>query len=157
MSHSSKIYAYFISVVGLSLGSYCTYVYIKSIFACANPTAELIQFGVLWALYIVCRCFPIYIRDDYAIDMSFICNLATILCKGPITAVTMILISTPFVIVQSSTDPKVYCHIFNTEPIKTAFNTTNYVISVSIAGFLYVLTGVQSDSLHCQTLLFRVL
>ena len=78
MSRSSKIYAYVISAIGISLGSYCVYSYFSLIPTYANPKYELTQFGVLLFLYIICRCLPIYIRDDYAIDMSFICTLAMI-------------------------------------------------------------------------------
>ncbi len=153
MSRSSKIYAYFISIIGLSLGSYCAYSYIASIVTCANPSGELAQFGVLWLLYIVCRCFPIYIRDDYAIDMSFICNLAIILCKGPFAAATMVLVSTPFIIEPSPTEDKRFVHILNTPPIKTAFNAGNYVISVFIAGSLYRITGGSVGVLTLPTII----
>jgi putative nucleotidyltransferase with HDIG domain len=141
MSRSSKIYAYSISLIGLPLGLYCIYSYISTLVTYADPSQELVQFGVLWALNVVCRCFPIYIRDDYAIDMSFICYLATILCKGPVFAVTMVLISTPFVVVGSNTEEKVYYHIFNIPFIKTAFNTSNFMISIFLSGVLFEKTG----------------
>jgi putative nucleotidyltransferase with HDIG domain len=147
MSRSSKIYAYFISLMGLPLGLYCVYTYFQSIVTCNNPLQELTQFGVLWLLYVVCRCFPIYIRDDYAIDMSFICNLATILCKGPVFAVAMVLTSTPFVIVHSDTEDRKYYHIFNTPFIKTAFNTSNFMISVFLTGVFFKAVGGKVGSL----------
>ena len=141
MSRASKIYAYFISTVGLSLGLYCVYSYFTLIVTCANPKYELEQFGILLLLYILCRCFPIYIRDDYAIDMSFICNLAAILCKGPVVAATMILFSTLFVIEPSHTEDRKFIHIFNTSPIKTAFNTSNFILTVYFAGVIYEKSG----------------
>ncbi len=141
MSRSSKIYANFISVIGITLGLYCIYSYLNLIIHCNNPKEEMVQFAILLVLYIVCRCFPIYIRDDYAIDMSFICNLATVLCKGPIAAAAMVLISTPFEVVHSNTEERTTYHIFNTPPIKTAFNAGNYVISVYVSGLIYVAAG----------------
>lgn len=141
MSRSSKIYAYTISTIGLTLGLYCVYSYLNSIFTCANPANELAQFGLLLFLYIICRCFPIYIREDYAIDMSFICNLATVLCKGPVAAAAMVLISMPFVVKVSNTEDKKFVHIFNTPPIKTAFNASNFILSIFISGNLYILAG----------------
>ncbi len=141
MSRSSKIYAYLISAIGLSLGSYCVYSYFTFIVTCANPKYELAQFGVLLLLYIICRCFPIYIRDDYAIDMSFICNLAALLCKGPVVAAAMVLISTLFVIEPSHSESKKFIHIFNTPLIKTAFNASNFILSVFLSGVLYQKIG----------------
>lgn len=143
MSRSSKIYAYFISFIGLSLGLYCSYAYIQTIITRADPGRELIQFGTLLILYIVCRCFPIYIRDDYAIDMSFICNFATVLCKGPVAAVALILISTPFVVEPSHSEEHKFITIFNTEPIKTTFNVSNFIISIYISGQFYLWSGGQ--------------
>ena len=148
MSRSSKIYAYFISIVGLALGSYSTYLYITSILAASNVQKELTQFGVLWFLYILCRCFPIYIRENYTIDMSFICNLVALLYKGPVAAATMILISVPFVVVQLNTSPKTYLHIFNVKPIKTTFNTANYILSVYSAGLAYTFFGGKVGTLE---------
>jgi len=154
MSRPSKIYAYFISFIGLLLGSYCMFTYIKSIVMSTNPTNELVQFGVLWVLNVVCRCFPIYIRDDYAVDMSFICYLAIILCKGPIFAVTMVLCSTPFVFEPSHTEEKKFISIFNTPPIKTTFNTSNIIISVFISGVLFTKVGGVVGSLALPGVLF---
>lgn len=141
MSRSSKQYAYFVSAAGLILGSYCVYLYLNSIWSSLLSAHELAQFLVLFFLYIVCRCFPIYIRDDYAIDMSFICNLATIICQGPVAAAAMVLLSTPFVVVRSNTDERTFYHIFNKPPIKTAFNAANYIISVYVAGSMYQKAG----------------
>lgn len=154
MSRSSKIYAYFISTIGLSLGLYCVYSYLESVFTSANPMKELAQFAILWVLYVICRCFPIYIRDDYAIDMSFICNLATVLCKGPVAAAAMVLISTPFIVVQSNTNKQIFYHIFNTEPIKTAFNTSNIVLCIFLSGVLYEKVGGVVGSVGLPQILF---
>lgn len=141
MSRTSKIYAYFISVIGITLGSYCVFQYFHSVFFDPNPKAELMQFGVLLLLYILCRCLPIYIRKDYAIDMSFICNLATILCKGPVVSAAMVLIATPFIIVPTNTGDRTYDHLFNKPPIKTAFNAGNITISAFLAALVYQKTG----------------
>ncbi len=125
MSRSSKIYAYIISAVGISLGSYCVYLYFQESFTKFNPKQGLAQFGVLTFLYIICRCLPIYIRDDYTIDMSFVCNLASIFCFGPVFSAAMVTISMPFIITPTNTGEKNYNHIFNRPPIKTAFNAEN--------------------------------
>ncbi len=141
MSRSSKIYAYVISAIGISLGSYCVYSYFSLIPTYANPKYELTQFVVLLFLYIICRCLPIYIRDDYSIDMSFICTLAAILSKGPLAAVAIVLISTPFIVVQNNYGDRSLSHIFNKPPIKTAFNAGNFSISVYFSGIAYEKTG----------------
>ncbi len=156
MSRSSKIYAYFISTVGLLLGFYCTYIYIASIAASSDINEELLQFGVLFILYVICRCFPIYIRDDYAIDMSFICNFATVLCKGPAAAVALILISAPFIFEPSHVEEKKYITIFNTSPLKTAFNTANFILSIFISGSLYQVFGGKAGDLSLPTIIVPV-
>lgn len=143
MSRSSKTYAYFVSVVGLSFGLYCVYNYINYVFHQPNLGKALLQFGILWILYIICRCFPIYVRDDYAIDMSFLCNLGAILCLGPTAGAAMVLLSVPFIVVRSNWDQQMYHHIFNTPPIKTAFNASNIILSVLAAGFAFIRTGGQ--------------
>jgi len=141
MSRSSKIYAYFISAVGISLGSYCVYLYFQHAFTSSNLNLELAKFGVLTFLYTICRCLPIYIRDDYSIDMSFVCNLASLFCYGPVISAAMIIISTPFIIIPTNTGEKTFTHFFNRPPIKTAFNAANFVISVFISGVLYEKAG----------------
>lgn len=144
MSQSSKIYACFISTIGLILGSYCTYSYVLSVMGTSGTKGikeELLSTAVLFLLYIVCRCFPIYIRSDYAVDMSFICSLAMLLYRGPAAAAAMAFVSTPFVAVQTSMDPKKWHHIFNVPFIKTAFNAGNYTISIYLAGSVYQALG----------------
>jgi len=141
MSRASKIYAYFISVIGLGLGFYCVYTYFRFIVTCANPVNELAHFGVLLFLFIACRCLPIDIREGYAIDMSFICNFAALLVKGPVVAAAMVIISAPLVITQSPKGDKSISHVFNTPPIKTAFNASNIAISVYLSGVLYQAIG----------------
>lgn len=141
MSRASKIYVYIISAIGLSLGFYCVYSYFRFIITCANPMYELAHFGVLLFLFIACRCLPIDISDGFAIDMSFICNFAALLIKGPVVAAAMVLISTPLVVAQPPKGEKAMCHIFNTPPIKTAFNASNFIISVFISGTIYQKIG----------------
>lgn len=141
MSRSSKIYAYIVSAIGISLGSYCVYIYFYSIFSGVDIKQKLAQFFVLSFLYIICRCLPIYIRDDYTIDMSFVCNLASIFCFGPIFSTAMVMISMPFIVTPKNTGEKSYIHIFNRAPIKTAFNAGNYAISVFTSGVLYQKAG----------------
>lgn len=157
MSRSSKIYAYSISAVGLYTGLYCVYSYGQYIFNQPQPEKSLIKFGILWMLYIICRCFPIYIRNDYSIDMSFICNLGTVLYIGPVASAAMVILSTPFVVVQSSRDQHVYCHIFNTAPIKTAFNTSNFLLSVYISGVLFQKSGGKIGVLDLPGVLFPLI
>lgn len=141
MSRTSKIYACFISVIGITLGSYCVYQYFHTVFSYPDPNAELRQFGVLLLLYLLCRCLPIYIRKDYAIDMSFVCNLASVLCKGPVVSAAMVIIATPFVIVPTNSKDRAYDHFFNKPPIKTAFNAGNITISVFLAAVAYQKCG----------------
>ena len=112
MSRSSKIYACFVSIVGILLGLRCTVFYLSTTFSGPQRSDELRQFFVLWVLYIICRCFPIFIRENYAFDMSFICGMAAVLSKGPEAAAALVLLSTPFVVKRSSRKNK-NLHIFS--------------------------------------------
>ncbi|HBE86255.1 MAG TPA: hypothetical protein DDW53_13935, partial [Lachnoclostridium sp.] len=56
-------------------------------------------------------------------------------------AAAVILLGTPFIVIKSNQEDKRFCHIFNTEPIKTAFNSSNLIISVFIAGASYLKAG----------------
>lgn len=153
MRRSSKIYACIMSFVGVGTGLYCVYSYFTYILSQPDLSKLLMQFVILWILYIICRCFPIYIRDDFAIDISFICNLSTILCLGPVAGAAMVLLGTPFEVVRSYGESKVYYHIFNTPPIKTAFNAGNYIISIYISGCVYIKLGGTVGSLYIPSII----
>lgn len=157
MSRSSKLYAYLVSAIGIALGIYCTYEYINSVIYGLNIQTDFAKFAVIWLLYIVCRCFPIDIRDDYAIDMSFICDVAMILYLGPFAAGAMIFLSAPFIVSQSKDDKATYCHIFNTEPIKTAFNTANAVTSAYLSGLIFIAFGGKVGNLELPNLLLPLI
>lgn len=141
MSRSSKIYACFVSIVGILLGLRCTVFYLSTTFSGPQRSDELRQFFVLWVLYIICRCFPIFIRENYAFDMSFICGMAAVLSKGPEAAAALVLLSTPFVVKRSSRKNKKPAHFFNTAPIKTAFNASDFILSFYVSGKFYQFLG----------------
>ena len=141
MNRASKIYAAGISILGLSLGAACTVSYFTGIASSADSAGEIKQFVILWILYLVCECLPIYIRDDLSFDMSFICDLAAVLAKGPVAAAALVLLSTPFMVRRSPKSGEKLLHIFNTPPIKTAFNASNIILSIYISGKVYQRLG----------------
>lgn len=141
MNRASKIYAVCVSAAGLSLGVACTVSYFSGIASSADRPHELTQFFILWALYLVCECLPIYIREDFSFDMSFICDLAAILSKGPVAAAALVLLSTPFLVRRSAKGDGTRLHIFNTPPIKTAFNASNIIITIFVSGTVYQKLG----------------
>jgi putative nucleotidyltransferase with HDIG domain len=97
-------------------------------------------FITLVLLCILCRCLPLYIREDCTIDMSFISILAIVLILGPEAAVAIVFLTTPFVVVPTA-DGKGHSHIFNTDPWKTCFNIGNHNISFYLAGMAYYAAG----------------
>lgn len=137
----AKFYAILISVIGFIIGILCTIEYIEHIVAAEDLRREVSHLLVLFILAYLCRCLPIYIRPDFAIDMSFISNFAILLCKGPVAASAIILITTPLVVKVSPGPVKKYVHIFNTSFIKTAFNNANFTLSVFLGGMAYIWTG----------------
>lgn len=150
MTRSSKIYAVTVSAVGFFLGVYCTVSYFSAILSSPQFNRELFQFFVLWVLYIICGCFPIVIREGFGFDMSFICDLAAVLSKGPAAAAALVLLSTPFVIKRSSRKSKTLSHIFNTPLIKTTFNVSNFILSIYISGVFYQKLGGPIGQLSVQ-------
>jgi putative nucleotidyltransferase with HDIG domain len=141
MKPLARAYAIIESAIGALLGVYCTYLYIIQLQSSDNLKKELVQLMVLFVLTYFCRCFPIYIRADFALDMAFISNVAILLCKGPIVAAAITFVSSPFVIVRVDTEKRKYNHILNTPFIKSAFNYGNFTISVFLAGEAYLRVG----------------
>ncbi|MEG1541324.1 MAG: hypothetical protein RR372_05220, partial [Oscillospiraceae bacterium] len=141
MKPIAKLYAIVVSVIGIALGAFCLYEYIIQLTMAENIGRELSQLIVLFLLAYICRCLPIYIRPDFAIDMAFIGNVAMLLCKGPIVAAAITLICSPFVVSSSAGPEKKLTHIFNTPLIKTAFNTSNFIISVYLGGRVFLWAG----------------
>jgi putative nucleotidyltransferase with HDIG domain len=141
MKPLAKAYAISISVVGISVGLYCVYLLFNELSVSNDFAHELSQIVVLFLISLICRCLPIYIRDDYAIDMAFISNFAIILCKGPYIAAAITLIGSLFVIVPSPGPEREVKHIFNTEPLKTTFNMANLSLAVFLGGMVFVWCG----------------
>ena len=141
MKPLARAYAIIEAVLGALLGVYCTYIYIIQLKSSDNLEKEIVQLIVLIILTYFCRCFPIMIRPDFALDMAFISNVAMLLCKGPIFAAAITFVSSPFVIVQDATEKKKYKHILNQPYIKSAFNYGNFTISVFLGGEAYLRAG----------------
>lgn len=137
----AKFYAISISLIGAVVGIFCTIEYVQQLAACDDFRRELSQLLVLFILAYLCRCLPIYIRPDFAIDMAFISNFAILLSKGPVVAAAITLITSPFVVKPSSGSEKKFDHIFNTPFIKTAFNNANFTLSVYLGGMAFLLAG----------------
>ena len=136
-------YAILEAGIGIALGCYCTYLYVSQLIVTGSPGRELLQLFVLFLLAYLCRCFPIFIRPDFAIDMAFISNVAILLIKGPVVAAMITFVSSPFV-VERHPDPsgeRTYAHIFNTPLIKSAFNYGNFTLSVFLGGQAFTLAG----------------
>jgi uncharacterized domain HDIG len=58
---------------------------------------------------------------------------------------------------MQDTIPKTYSHIFNTAPIKTAFNAANYILSVYVAGRVYKFTGGKVGILTLPDIIFPMI
>ena len=141
MKPLAKIYAVILSISGIALGIFCLYTTYCNYMASENPKTELAQFLILFALAYICRCLPIYITEDFAIDMAFISNFAILLIKGPVTAAAITILGSIFIIEPSPDKKKKCLTIFNTPPLKSAFNAANLTISVYLGGLVFSLAG----------------
>ena len=88
----------------------------------------------------LCRCLPLYVREDCTIDMSFISVLAVALVMGPAGALVLLFLTTPLEIVPTESGTGFY-HIFNTDPHKLLFNTSNLNLSLAVGGAVYYALG----------------
>jgi len=157
MKLSAKIYALLISVIGISLGIYCVIISVNDLVMLPDLRAKLIHMLVFILILILCRSLPIYIRNDFAIDMGFIGYFATGLIMGPYLATAIVFVSSFFVVMKAPGPEKKYEHIFNTAPIKTAFNMGNFCLSVFIGGKMFVWTGGVAGVLSLPGTLFPAL
>ena len=131
MKRNTLLYAGCVSCVGVLAGIYCTILYFRN-YSADNLTTTLVLAGLL----ILCRSLPLYVRDDCAVDMSFISILTIFLMQGHVAAAALYFLTTPFVIVieHPNAEERSVSHIFNTSPIKTLFNMSNLVLTILIGG-----------------------
>lgn len=141
MNRTAKLYAISVATVGSLLGAYCTAYTVNNIKTASDSRSILTRILLLFILCYFCRCFPIYLQRDLAIDMGFISYYATVLCVGPQAATAIIFISS-FIIVEHSPDKtKKIITFFNTPLLKSMFNNANFCISVYCGGLIYQRTG----------------
>ncbi|MDD6032187.1 MAG: HD-GYP domain-containing protein, partial [Oscillospiraceae bacterium] len=122
----------------------------------SQSPAGISRVVTLAILCMLCRCLPLYVREDCSIDMSFISMLTIVLTEGPIAAAAISFLTSPFVIIPTE-DGKGYQHIFNTDPIKTLFNTANLTLTVALAGISFYLTGGRGGVLKLPDILLPML
>ena len=139
MQPVTKRYMALLSIVGIGVGIYVVWSWLFRQRQNWSPH-ELGVLVVLTVLCILCRCLPLYVRDDCTIDMSFISILAVVLLLGPEAAVAIIFLTTPLEVIPTE-DGKGFYHIFNTAPSKLLFNTANLNLSMAAAGVVYHAVG----------------
>lgn len=154
MKLSAKVYAIIISVIGISLGIYCLIISVNNLILEPDLRAQLIRISISVVILVLCRSFPIYIRDDYSIDMGFIGYFAIGLIMGPYLTTAIVFVSSFFVIMRAPGPEKKYEHIFNMAPIKTAFNLANFSASVFVGGKVFIWTGGVAGVLSLPGTLF---
>ncbi len=141
MTKKTKIYVTVVSAAGLLLSALCVWDYFLIEKTLARGTNEIISFSILALITIMCRCLPLTVSDGCALDMSFISILTAVLTRGPVSAIVLTVLTTPFVVVSRDGDVVKHRHIFNTPPEKTLFNTANLTLSIAFGGVFYYLCG----------------
>ena len=96
-----------LSIVGIGVGIYVVWSWLFRQRQNWSPH-ELGVLVVLTVLCILCRCLPLYVRDDCTIDMSFISILAVVLLLGPEAAVAIIFLTTPLEVIPTAVS---YTHL----------------------------------------------
>ncbi len=132
MKKSTLVYASIVSVIGIGLGIACSIAFIREI-----DSYSIMDLISLLILLLICRCFPLYLRDDCAIEMSFIGILTIMLLKGPVVTAALVFLTTPLVIEPNPAKKHGVAHIFNTPAIKSLFNTSNLIITILCSGMVF--------------------
>lgn len=141
MKPMAKGYAVCIAAAGTLLGAYGVYDTITLLQDASTGRGLLTKIVILFILCYFCRCFPIYLQDNVAIDMGFISYYAMVLCVGPKIATAIIFVSS-FLIVEHSPDKNHrLITFFNTPILKSLFNTANFCLSVYCGGSIFLLLG----------------
>lgn len=138
MRTATKLYISLVTLLGVGAGL-CS---LWQFFAAPRPGPPLSApvLVSLVVLCVLCRCLPLYVRENCTIDMSFISILATVLLAGPEAAVSIIFLTTPLVVIPTE-DGAHYSHILNTAPSKTLFNMGNLNLSLFLGGLVYSAVG----------------
>ena len=140
MTARAKWYARLVIALGAIIGFYSCLAYVRSVDV-QNLSMEIQQMACLVVLCALCRSLPIIVGDGrQQLDVSVVSIFAAVAIKGPYAAAVVYLVSSFFTI-ERDKETKTYRTIYNTPFIKTAFNTSNLVISIIAAGRLYLLTG----------------
>ena len=153
MKPLTRFYALCLVTLGFLCGVTCSILFFQQ---WQLYGGSISRFVVLSLLCVVCRCLPLYISEDCSIDMSFISTLTIVLTEGPLAAVTICFLTSPFVVIPTE-DGKGYTHLFNTDIIKTGFNTANLTLTVASAGLAFSLTGGTAGNLQLPQVLLPML
>jgi putative nucleotidyltransferase with HDIG domain len=148
MKRSAQVYATIMAILGALLGAGCLALYVYGQATGSQP-GNLPTFLTLTLLCVVCRSMPLIISPSSAIDMSFMCIFACLLLYGPITASAMAALSTPFLFETGHKDKGIHLMtMVNLGPLKTLFNLGNPILSILLAGLIYLALGGQPGNLQ---------
>ena len=136
MERGTKWYTWLVSLCGIAVGFLACW----NVLADGWPDVGTSTIVALIILCVLCRCLPLYVRENCTIDMSFISVLAVALVLGPAGALVLLFVTTPLEIVPTE-DGKGFYHIFNTDPQKLLFNTANLNLSLAAGGVVYYALG----------------
>lgn len=141
MKRSASVFAVSVAAIGMVMGIISLAMVVRS-WQGEQFHNELVSFLLLAVLFVLCRSLPLYLSEQCAIDMSFICIFSALLIKGPVVTAALTVFSLPFIIETGHGQKGIRIfYIFNTPPIKSLFNTGNQVISILIAGAAFQLLG----------------
>lgn len=141
MTSRAKWYTGAVILLGAILAPYAFYRYISSLVTVADLVLELQQVICLIILCTLCRSLPIMVGNGrQALDISVVSILATVAYKGTYAAVVVFLLSSLFTL-DYDKESKSCHHLYNTPPVKSAFNNANLSLSIWAAGSLFTWAG----------------
>ena len=141
MKKTAILYALLVATAGSILGIYSLFYTVNQVQNVPNGHLLLTRIILLFILCYFCRCFPIYLQRDLAIDMGFISYYATVLCVGPQIAAAIIFVSSFFIVEHSPDKDKKLITFFNTPLLKSMFNNANFSSSVFCGGMVFLKMG----------------
>lgn len=142
MKTSQKVYIAFIAAIGAVIMASCVPVMFAYLTA-EGWLQRLLRLLLMSALLALFRSMPLYLTQEHAVDVSFIVVLAIVLTQGMPYAVAAYALSTLFSF-ERDDKGKMRLILFYS-PVRTLFNTSIILISVSFSNLIFMLIGGNGD------------
>ena len=100
----------------------------------------LIDWSIMFLLFVFCRALPVYIAEDKTIDVSFVPVVASVMIYGLYPTIVLFFLSS-FLLFDFDKDSNSYYLLLTRSPKKQLFNLANILLSIMAGGFLLLPLG----------------